>query len=133
MLPPNLGAWLLQRYDNSSLEPLVWLRHQGWTATDGTYTDLGYTETVMVRPFYFGPVPPNAPVSVRLEGDLMQDYMFLWTVAEIRGGVEGDPPTARAPDRFRRTRTGAVYQVERLFDPSIMQNGLRGAWLQLAE
>lgn len=132
MLPPNIGAWLVHRYDNSPLEPLVWLRHQGWILLDGTLTDLGYAEVEMPRPYFFGPTPPNAPVSVRPEGDLLQDYMFLWTLVELSKGVEGGPPAGRSPDRVRRENTGEVYQVERLLDVAATQSGLRGAWLQLA-
>lgn len=132
MLPPNVGAWLLHRFDNSSLEPLVWLRHRGWTMRDGTATDLGYDEMPLPRPYYFGPVPPNAPVSVRLEGDMMQDYKFLWSCSALSKGVEGDPPVSRGPDRFRHDNTGELYQLERLLDVATTQSGLRGAWLQLA-
>lgn len=129
MKPPNIGAKLVKRFDNSADEPLTWRRHQGWSDVDGTAEDLGYADEPAVGPYYFGPVPPNIARELDLTGHQLQDARLWWSLQAISAGIKGDPPATRAPDRVVRDNTGVVYQIRGMLDVASSQDGLRGAWL----
>ena len=129
MKPPNIGAKLVARFNNSADEPLTWRRHQGYQLTDGTMRDLGYLDEEAQGPYYFGPVPSNMARELRLEGHQLTDARLWWTRHPATIGTKGDPPTARKADRVVRQSTGVVYEVRGQLDVASSQSGLTGVWL----
>lgn len=129
MKPPNIGAKLVARFDNSADEPLTWRRHLGWDLVDGTPRDLGYLDADAAGPYYFGPVPPNIARQYALEGNERGDARLWWTLAAVSAGVATDPPGVRGPDRVVRESTGIEYEVRAVIDVASSQSGLRGAAL----